>query len=282
MIEVSNILPNPCIFAYNRIKNTTVQDMRKLVLCIMIAIGGATYTPSFAGDESLNIAEQTIKRKIEAVYNAIHFEACSKPDFTVFEKAYRGYLNLRNSGELNTDKPVLTICDMSMSANTNRMWIIDLKSGKVLLNTFVAHGQGSGDEYANRFSNKMNSHQSSIGFYITGDTYIGEHGNSLYLHGMDKGFNHLAYKRNIVVHGADYVNDKYIANNKRLGRSWGCPAVSSEISDEVIEMIKGGTCMFIYFPQKKYIQTSYWLNKKPEEAPAIPVYAQPQQQANRG
>lgn len=256
--------------------------MRKLILCIMIAIGGITSTPSFAGDESFNIAEQTIKRKIEAVYNAIHFEACSKPDFAVFEKAYRGYLNLRNSGELNTDKPVLTICDMSMSANTNRMWIIDLKSGKVLLNTFVAHGQGSGEEYANRFSNKINSHQSSIGFYITGDTYIGEHGNSLYLHGMDKGFNHLAYKRNIVVHGADYVNDKYIANNKRLGRSWGCPAVSSEISDEVIDMIKGGTCMFVYYPQKKYIQTSYWLNKKPEETPPIPAYAQPQQQANRG
>jgi hypothetical protein len=255
--------------------------MRKLVLCITITLSGLTYTPSFAGEESLNIAEQTIKRKIEAVYQTIHFEDCSKPDFSVFEKAYRGYLNLRNSGELNTENAILTICDMSMSANTNRMWIIDLKTQKVLLNTLVAHGQGSGEEYANRFSNKMNSHQSSIGFYITGDTYTGEHGKSLYLYGKDKGFNHLAYKRNIVVHGADYVNDQFIAGNKRLGRSWGCPAVSSEISDEVIDMIKGGTCMFIYFPQKKYIKTSYWLNRKPVQL-TTPVYTAPNEHTSRG
>lgn len=245
--------------------------MRKLVLCILIIMSFGLPNTVLAGDETANIAEQTMKRKIEAVYNAINFVPCSKPDFSVFEKAYRGYLNLRNSGEINTDKPILTICDMSMSANTNRMWIIDLKTAHVLLNTYVAHGQGSGEEYANRFSNKMNSHQSSIGFYITGDTYTGEHGKSLYLHGKDKGFNHLAYKRNIVVHGADYVNNDFIAGNKRLGRSWGCPAVSSDISDTVIDIIKGGTCMFIYYPQKKYIQTSYWLNKNPEEIPALPA-----------
>lgn len=254
--------------------------MRKLILCIMISL---FIVPgrSFADENRSTIAEQVIKQRIEAVYKAIHFEPYSKPDFTVFEKAYKGYLNLRSSGELNNDKPVLTICDMSMSANTNRMWVIDLKTGTVLLNTHVAHGQGSGEEYANRFSNKMNSHQSSIGFYVTGKTYTGEHGKSLYLYGMDKGFNHLAYKRNIVVHGADYVNAEYIANNKRLGRSWGCPAVSSDISDTVIDMIKEGTCMFIYFPQNKYIHTSYWLNKDPEIKPAS-VYSLPQMNVNKG
>ncbi len=256
--------------------------MRKQLLCALIALTGIFIAPAKAGDNSASLVEQVIRKRIEAVYHAINFTETSKPDFDVFEKAYRGYLNLRNSNQLNTEKSILTICDMSLSANTNRMWIVDLKACKVLLNTYVAHGQGSGEEYANRFSNNMNSHQSSLGFYITGDTYIGEHGNSLHLHGMDKGFNHLAYQRSIVVHGANYVNDKYIANNKRLGRSWGCPAVSSDISDEVIDMIKGGTCLFIYYPQKKYLQTSYWLNKKPEELQASPIYIQPDLHNNKG
>jgi hypothetical protein len=255
--------------------------MRKTILCLLIAFSVAIPDKVLAGEETTTIAEQAMRRRVEAVYNSIDFVSFSKPDFNVFEKAYRGYLNLRNSGEINTDKPVLTICDMSMSANTNRMWIIDLRAQKVLLNTLVAHGQASGEEYANRFSNKMNSHQSSIGFYITGNTYIGEHGKSLYLYGKDKGFNHLAYKRNIVVHGADYVNDHFIAGNKRLGRSWGCPAVSGDISDKVIDMIKDSTCMFIYFPEKKYIQTSYWLNKKPVQL-NTPAYTNPMENTNRG
>ncbi len=139
------------------------------------------------------------------------------------------------------------------------MWIIDLDSRKVLLNTHVAHGQGTGEEYAKNFSNNEGSHQSSMGFYVTGDTYVGKHGNSLHLHGMDEGYNSAAYERAIVVHGAGYVSSDFIAGTGRLGRSWGCPAVSNELADEVIETIKDGTCMFIYYPEQRYIQSSKWL-----------------------
>lgn len=238
--------------------------MRKVIVCAWVAF--SSFLPInnvvSAGEGIVNTGEYELAKKIEGAYNAIDFGACAKPDYAVFEKAYTGYLNLAATGELNANKKVLTICDLSMSANTNRMWIIDLENNKVIMNTYVAHGQGSGEEFANKFSNKMNSHQTSLGFYITGDTYIGEHGNSLYLHGMDKGFNHLAYQRNIVVHGARYVNSKYIAANQRLGRSWGCPAVAQELSDKIIREIKDGTCLFVYYPQQQYLQKSVWLNKR--------------------
>lgn len=233
--------------------------MKKLMLCIGVLFALMPHVKVHAGNGIENTIALTPEQRVEGIYNSIDFAENSKPSLDVFEKAYHGYDNLRDAGMLNTCKDILTICDMSMSANTNRMWIIDLRERKVLLNTYVAHGQGSGEEFASRFSNKMNSHQSSLGFYVTGETYNGEHGNSLYLHGMDKGYNDLAYDRNIVVHGADYVNPNYICNNQRLGRSWGCPAVSSKLSDKVIDMIKDSTCLFIYYPQAKYLKSSVWL-----------------------
>src|SRR5690606_7045458 len=99
------------------------------------------------------------------------------------------------------------------------------------------------------------------GFYVTGDTYVGKHGNSLRLYGMDKGYNSAAYQRAIVVHGADYVSPAFVAGQNRLGRSWGCPAVSNQIIGKVIDYIKGGTALFIYAPQKNYLTSSSWLKK---------------------
>lgn len=241
--------------------------MKKLILCVLTTLITAGPFSNVEADETLpNLHVNAVNKQIADIYNSLSAE-CSKPTFEVFEKAYRGYVNLQAAGKLTNDKEVLTICDMSMSSNTYRMWIIDLRERKVLLNDYVAHGQGSGEEFATAFSNTNNSHQSSIGFYVTGDTYNGEHGRSLYLHGMDKGYNNLAYERSIVVHGANYVNKDFIAQHERLGRSWGCPAVSDKISNEVIDMIKDGTCLFIYYPQTKYLRTAYWLNKKINSLP---------------
>ncbi len=236
--------------------------MKKLMLCIGVCFMMMPHGKVNAGNGIENtVISLTVEQRAEGIYNSIDFGGNAKPSLDVFSKAYYGYSNLKDAGKLNADKDIITICDMSLSANANRMWIIDLHERKVLLNTYVAHGQGSGDEFANKFSNKMNSHQSSLGFYVTGNTYNGEHGNSLYLYGMDKGYNDLAYERNIVVHGADYVNTGYINNNQRLGRSWGCPAVSSKLSDKVIGMMKDSTCLFIYYPQARYLQSSVWLNR---------------------
>jgi len=247
--------------------------MKKLILCMSVAgLLGVTLKIATAKEPTTNPVVATpavsdIDGYISNVYGQIDFKGKEKLSFDAFSAAYRGYLNLRNAGKLSSNRQMLTVADFTMSSAKQRLWIIDLASKKVVLNDYVAHGQGSGDEFARAFSNTENSHQSSIGFYVTGDTYIGSHGNSLRLYGMDNGYNSAAYDRAVVVHGADYVSPSFIAGQKRLGRSWGCPAVSQQSISKVINYIQGGTCLFIYYPQKQYMASSAWLNKKIDHLP---------------
>ncbi len=163
----------------------------------------------------------------------------------VFEKALVGFFNLKSNHQLNRDKEILTVVDFTKSSSTKRMWIIDLKNRALLLNTYVAHGQGSGEDLATAFSNTAESHQSSLGFYVTNETYLGKHGLSLRLDGQDRGSNDLARNRAIVVHGAPYVSEHFIKQTGRLGRSFGCPAIPVELTNQVISIIKDKTCLFI-------------------------------------
>lgn len=240
-------------------KRTRVQNWL-IALSLILAL-----TIDSQADNNLNktaIAEQSAKEYISSIYEKINFCREGKLNPAVFETAYRGYANLKAAGKLAEDKQLISIADYSLSANTKRLWIIDLKTSKVLLNTYVAHGQGTGEEFATAFSDRENSHQSSMGFYVTGETYMGEHGLSLYLHGMDNGYNANAYRRSVVLHGAAYVSEDFIRAHKRLGRSWGCPAVAQELASSIINLVKDGSCLFIYYPDRLYRSTSYWLNKK--------------------
>ena len=176
-----------------------------------------------------------------------------------FEYAYKGYLRLLEKRMISKED-YLTICDFSQSSNNKRLYLVDMINNKVILNTYVAHGRNSGAEYATRFSNRSKSLQSSLGFYITRDTYYGEHGLSLRLTGLEKGYNDKALRRNIVVHGADYVGDKRLQRNNYMGRSYGCPAIPRKECNEVINKIKNGSCIFIYHPSKNYLHGSKILN----------------------
>lgn len=244
-----------------------------MILCLSVCLF-SVFSPVnniVYANEPVSLINSDMEHRVESyitdVYSQINFGQNEPLDKTVFHNAMIGYLNLRNAGKLNTSKSLLTICDFTKSSNDYRFWIIDLNQKKVLFHTYVAHGQGSGDEFARAFSNRQDSHQSSLGFYVTGDTYDGEHGLSLRLHGMDNGFNSAAYDRGIVVHGADYVNSNFIAGNQRLGRSWGCPAVPAGLSTAIINTIKEGTCLFVYYPQKNYLKSAYWLNRKVDRLP---------------
>jgi hypothetical protein len=194
---------------------------------------------------------------IDHIYHA--FGDVTMPKFDVFQKAMRGYAKLRSNNHISNDT-LLTVMDFRMSANEKRMWVLDIKNKKVLFNCLVAHGRNTGEEFAEKFSNIPQSFKSSIGFYVTGGTYTGEHGLSLYLDGMEKGFNDKARDRYIVMHGADYVSEKFIEENGRLGRSLGCPAISRELQDEIIPLIAEKTCMFIYAPHTKYELASKLIN----------------------
>ncbi len=209
------------------------------------------------------------------VYQQLNFSAGETLNPAVFEKAVHGYLALKEADKLGVQGNILSICDFSLASGHRRLWIIDMDQKRVLLNDLVAHGAGSGEETATAFSNQENSHQSSLGFYVTGDTYQGEHGTSLRLHGMDKGFNCAALARGIVVHGASYVNKAYAVANQRIGRSWGCPAVNDAIAQKVIAITKGGSCMFIYAGDKKYDRTAHWVNTAVKMLPGGPQFAQP-------
>lgn len=172
--------------------------------------------------------------------------------------AYKGYQALVEKGAVkNAD--VLTVCDFSQPSNKKRMYILDVKNFKVLLNTYVAHGKNSGVTMAEHFSNSLQSLQSSLGFYITKDTYKGKHGLSLRLDGQEHGFNDNAEARAVVVHGAQYVGDQRAATGY-MGRSFGCPAVPQQQANTVINYIKDGTCLFIYHPSIAYLQSSKLLN----------------------
>lgn len=195
----------------------------------------------------------------EALYKSITFEEGHELNEEVFFKALTGFENLKKAGLLNQDAHLLTVCDFSMSSNTKRLWVIDTEEKKVLFNSLVAHGKNTGEEFATNFSNTNSSLQSSLGFYITDATYNGDNGYSLKLLGMDKGFNDAAYKRAIVMHGADYVSEDFAAAHKRIGRSWGCPAVPRDLTQPIINTIKGRNCLFIYYPDQNYLSKSEWL-----------------------
>jgi hypothetical protein len=144
---------------------------------------------------------------------------------------------------------IVTLIDFSLPSTEKRLWTIDMLTGEVLFNTYVAHGRNSGDDVALSFSNIPESHQSSLGFYLTEQEYIGKNGNSMRLKGLEKNINDKAWDRSIVVHGADYATDGFIKNNGRLGRSFGCPAIPPEITDKFIETVKDGSLLFIYHPR---------------------------------
>ena len=195
---------------------------------------------------------------VNDLYDTAHL-AIAGLNKAVFEKAITGYYNLKMSGKLSNAKSVISIADMEQNSTAKRLWIIDLDKKELLLNTWVAHGNGSGSDKATRFSNVNDSFQSSLGFYVTGEVYNGKHGRSLKLDGMDAGYNDNARKRSIVVHGASYVGQGTIDALGRLGRSQGCPAVAPELTDQVINTIEGKTVLFINGNDQHY--TSKFLDQ---------------------
>lgn len=192
------------------------------------------------------------------LYNSIQLEqlGLSKAAFDYAWKGYEYLLNLKKISRSN----YLTICDFSQSSLKKRMYIIDIENNRLVTQTYVAHGRNSGGEYASQFSNKPESLQSSLGFYVTASTYIGKHGLSLKIDGMEPGINDKAMERTIVIHGADYVSAGRAAAGGYMGRSWGCPAVPKEEANSIITTIKNGTCLFIYHPEKRYLTGSKILN----------------------
>jgi hypothetical protein len=194
---------------------------------------------------------------IDEVYTNCELEG--KLNKAVFTYAMIGYFNLKSKNYLK-NPDILSITDFSLPSTQKRFFVIDLKNEVLLHNSLVAHGRNTGYTYARRFSNRPDSKQSSLGFTVTGETYYGKHGLSLRLRGTEKGVNSNCLERYIVVHGADYVSEEFIAKYGRLGRSWGCPALPEEMTRQVISNIEDGTCFFMYYRDREYLDTSDFLD----------------------
>ena len=218
------------------------------------------------------LALKKAELNIKELYNELN-AAQYDLSFTAFRYAYIGYQTMKKQHRLN-NKELFSIIDFAKDCNSKRFYTIDLEKMKIVYYTYVAHGKKSGERMATSFSDAVESNKSSIGFYITGNTYNGGNGYSLILQGDEKGYNSNLAKRSVVVHAADYANEDYIARNGRMGRSLGCPALPENIYKQVIETIKEKTMIFAYYNDAKYLKTSKYLNvlKLIEDEPVESVF----------
>ena len=208
-----------------------------------------SFTSLPSKSNSLKIKSKTESNSVSknaTIYNQLDANSFVLPSFDCFNLALNGFHLLKEKGLIQ--KNILTVVDFSLSSNTKRLWVIDLEKNIILFQTLVAHGKNTGEEFAKEFSNQAESFKSSIGFYATGEIYNGKHGSSLKLDGLEKGLNDNARERSVVIHGADYVSESFIRQNKRLGRSQGCPAIPVEMNAKIINVIKDKSCLFIYHP----------------------------------
>jgi hypothetical protein len=205
---------------------------------------------------SLSYRQLSVKDDIHSLW--LDCKLKDEVSFYIFNKAITGYRQIDKLKKKN----LITIIDYSKPSTERRFFVIDLYKKQLLYKCYVAHGKNSGDNYAKSFSNQTGSLKSSLGFYLTAETYSGNHGYALKLDGLEKNINDNARTREIVIHGADYVSEEFINKYGMLGRSWGCPALPVEVLKEVIDTISDGSCLFIYGKDENYDRNSVFTKNK--------------------
>jgi hypothetical protein len=238
----------------------------KAIICFLLAFILAVFNKINANESSFKIPihKKVLKSiekessEINLIYSAAKLSYVGLP-LNTFALAMKGFTKLRNQNLINADS-IITIIDFEKSSSQKRLYVVDLKTKSVLFQTLVAHGKNSGKEYARSFSNEESSYKSSLGFYITRNTYEGSNGFSLRLEGTENGINNNAMERAIVMHGAGYASESTIYQLGFLGRSWGCPALPESLNKPIINKIKDGNMLFIYYPDQDYLKKSSILN----------------------
>ena len=221
--------------------------MKKILLTITLV--------TFLGS-SLSIQANLLNTKANKAQRIADKARNLKP--SVVKLAMKASDNAKKLG-VKSDKSIITLIDYSLPSTKKRLWVVDVDKEKVLYSSLVAHGKNSGKEKTISFSNTPRSRQTSIGLFLTENTYTGNHGYSLRMQGLEKGFNDNAKRRAIVIHGANYVNEK-IALSGRIGRSWGCPAIEQHLTKPIINTIKNGTLVFAFYPDKNWLEKSRFFN----------------------
>jgi L,D-transpeptidase catalytic domain len=262
-----NTAPTKALLLYLFTKKLNVK-MVKLVkksVSVFAVIIALAIQFSFAnGKKSENIGAEvnrpavTVANSNLSLYNKLNLSVAGLSK-EAFDYAMKGYQYLLAQGKIANDE-TLSIVDFSLPSSAKRLFVIDVKKAALLFNTYVSHGRNSGLATATEFSNEPNSFKSSLGFYITGNTYDGKHGYSLRLEGEEPNFNDNAASRGIVMHSAPYVNEALARGRGYIGRSEGCPAVPENLYKPIISKIKNGSCLFLYSPDQNYLSHSSILN----------------------
>ena len=229
-----------------------------IVLASFVFISAAKKVPAESKRVVVSAGKSVTTDNSAALFSQLHLSDAGMNQI-VFNSALQGLRKLDSTGVIRQDS-IITIIDFSQPSTKKRLYVLDLAAKQILFNTLVAHGRNSGSLWTRSFSNGMSSLKSSPGFYVTGETYMGENGYSLRLDGLEKNINDNARARSIVMHGAPYVDPSSINALGFLGRSWGCPAVPESLHKEIINTIKDGTCLFIYCSDKNYRRRSALLN----------------------
>lgn len=224
-----------------------------LFICIFVDNSSIPEPVKSRKHQISSIAISSFDSNAENAYKNLNVNHFDLPNFDSFKEALNGFYSLKERGLIQKD--ILTLVDFSLSSNVKRLWVIDLSTNTILYQSLVAHGKNTGEEFANNFSNTNSSYKSSLGLYLTGETYNGKHGMSLKLDGLEKGVNDNARARGVVMHSADYVSNAFIQNHKRLGRSQGCPAIPAELLDGIVSTIKNKSCFYIYHPSRRAVAT---------------------------
>jgi hypothetical protein len=230
----------------------------RLLLAVVVATSLAGVTAA-AGTSPTSTSAVPASAFAVAASTIRTFTDATSLDATVLRLALNAASCARGAGSVVNER-LLTVIDYSRPSTQPRLWVLDLVRERVLFEERVAHGQGSGDDLATRFSNVNGSHQTSLGLFRTADTYVGTNGYSLRLDGLEPGVNDRARERAIVVHGAPYVSDANIRALGRLGRSHGCPALRPAVARRLIDTIKDGSLIFAYYPDQQWLNGSRFLN----------------------
>ncbi len=240
--------------------------MRKILLRYVLGICLPFFLLSFSINEEDKVEEVQNKAStsisLDSFSNLIYPQIDFGDDTLeqhVFRLALAGHAKLKKDSALAKDS-LLAVIDYSLSSTKKRLWVINLNTKKIVLNEWVAHGKNSGGEYARRFSNRGQSHMTSIGFMVTGEVYNGKHKSSLKLNGFEPYYNTNVHARGVVIHGANYVKPELALSNIAMGRSYGCPAVRKGVNELLIQTINDGVCLFAYYPHTSYLSRSKYVN----------------------
>ena len=218
--------------------------MQKVIILLLLFILPAKYT-NVENTESAEVSWS------EAYLRYVEMDLEGVVNYKAFEQAFIGYNKIEEK-----NKNILTLIDFSKPSTEERLYVLDMEQRKLLYSSLVTHGRNSGDIYATSFSNKYGSYKSSLGFFVTENTYQGGNGYSLVLEGLEEGINDKAKQRAIVIHGSNYCSPSIVANTGRLGRSLGCPALPREVTKPIINTIKDGSLLYIYADDTNYLAQS--------------------------